>query len=501
MPLWQSIPLASILLPLAGAALASVLPARAARRWTVLLLCLVTGGSCLLLVRTLPGSTAFTYPMGHFGAPWGNELRAGPLEAMMALLFSGISLLSLLGGVRRLQEDITSHRQSAFCAILLLMQAALMAQVYTNDLFTVYVFVEIMTIAGCALIASRSTRGRGLASAARYMVMNLIASALLLLGIILTYDLTGHLLMEPVQKAILPLQQSGAYALPLTAVIALPVLALAIKAALFPFHTWVPDAYASATPTGAAMLSGVVCKGYLVVLLKVIFRVITPAVVLDAGISDVLFCFGAAGMVMGSVHALRQTEVKRMIAWSSVAQIGYIFLGLGLHTEAGAAAALLHLMGHAAAKSLLFLSVDPLMAVSGRQGRLEHLRGAGLRAPVAGAAFTLGALSLVGIPFLPGFVSKVSLARAALAYGGLHAWGALAVLALSTLLNVLYMLRTVLLIWSPGGSPRDPAVPSPGPLCHLSLGLLSAACLGLGCLAGPVLDAIRAGLAVFGIPL
>ena len=120
---------------------------------------------------------------------------------------------------------------------------------------------------------------------------------------------------------------------------------------------------------------------------------------------------------------------------------------------------------------------------------------------LAGAAFTLGALSLVGIPFLPGFVSKVSLARAALAYGGLHAWGALAVLALSTLLNVLYMLRTVLLIWSPGGSPRDPAVPSPGPLCHLSLGLLSAACLGLGCLAGPVLEAIRAGLAVFGIPL
>ena len=500
MPLWQSIPFASILLPLAGAAIASVLPAKAARRWAALLLGLIAAGSCSLLIRVLPDAAAYTYPMGHYSAPWGNELRAGPLEALLALVFSGVSLLALWGGSRQLQEDITTHRQPAFCAILLLMQAALMAQVYTNDLFTAYVFVEIMTIAGCILIAARSTRGRGLVSATRYMVMNLIASTLFLLGIILAYDLTGHLLMEPLQKALLPLHESGAYPLPFTAVVALLVLSLSIKAALFPFHTWVPDAYASATPAGAAMLSGVVCKGYLVVLLKVIFRVVTPEVIRAEEISDILFCFGAAGMVMGSVHALRQRELKRMIAWSSVAQIGYIFLGLGLHTEAGAAAAVFHLIGHALAKSLLFLSADPLLAASGRQGRLESLRGAGLRSPLAGCAFTVGALSLVGIPFLAGFSGKVLLARAALDYGGLHAWAALAVLALSTLLNVLYMLRTVLLIWSPG-SESIPEAHRPNPLCCLSLAVLSACVIALGCLAGPVLQAIQTGLSVFGNPL
>ncbi len=187
-----------------------------------------------------------------------------------------------------------------------------------------------------------------------------------------------------------------------------------------------------------------------------------------------------------------------MIAWSSVAQIGYIFLVLGLNTQAGVSAAAFHLLGHAASKSLLFLSVDPLLAASGRRNQLEALRGAGLRSPVAGVTFTLGALSLVGIPLLPGFITKASLARAALECGGPHAWIALAALALSTLLNVLYMLRAVLVIWSPGEELPAGEKASPGPLAAFSLSLLGAANLALGCLAAPAMEAIRTGLSVFG---
>ena len=498
MALWQSIPFACVLIPLFGAAVCSVLPRRFARGWATGLVALVTGLSCWFLAEMNRFDGAYAYRMGHYGAPWGNELRAGPEEAVMGMMFAGLTLICLIGGARRLEKDITAGRQGLYHTLILLMLSALMAQVYTNDLFTAYVFVEIMTIAGCGLIAARAQKGQALVAAVRYMVMNLIGSALFLLGIILLYGLTGHLLMPNLREAVAQLRASGQYDLQLTVVVALLCTGLAAKGALFPFHTWVPDAYSNGTPTSSALLASLVSKSYIVLLVKVMLRVIGVEAILASDVHDVMFGFGIVGMLAGSVVAIRSSDVRRMIAWSSVAQIGYIFMGIGLGTEAGMTAALFHIIAHAAAKSILFLAVEPLSDASGGHGSLEHLRGAGYRAPLAGAAFTVGALSLTGLPLLGGFVSKLNLGLAALDCGGAHAWIALAALALSTLLNVLYMVRIVLVIWSHSDTMQNHACAVTGNRLDFTLVLLIASNIGLFFFASPIMEKLRAGIGLFG---
>ena len=485
-PLWQSIPFACVLLPLFGAAVCSALPRKAARAWAGALIAAVTGLSVWFLAEMTASGEAFAYPMGHYPAPWGNELRAGPLEAVLGVLFAGLTLICLIGGAKRLERDITEGRQGMYHAVLLLMLSALMAQVYTNDLFTAYVFVEIMTIAGCGLIAARASRGQALVSAVRYMVMNLIGSALFLLGIILLYDLTGHLLMPNLRGAAEALLQSGEYDLQLTVVVALLCAGLAAKGALFPFHTWVPDAYSTGTPTSSALLASLVSKSYIVLLAKVLLRVIGPDLIRATEVCDVLFGFGIVGMLAGSVVAIRSQDVRRMIAWSSVAQIGYIFM------------ALFHIMSHAAAQSILFLAVEPLSDASGGRGNLRARRGAGFRAPLAGVAFTAGALSLTGLPFLGGFVSKLALGQAAMACGGAHAWIAIAALARSTLLNVLYMVRAVLIIWSHADGPEEQTAAVTGARLDFALVVLVAANALLFFFASPIMAVMREGIGLFG---
>lgn len=171
----------------------SVLKGKFARRWVFIVLTVVTALSACLTYFIWGYGESYTYMMGHFPAPWGNEIRGGLLEGITALFFSLIMLLSLLGGVKKLDDHVLHDKHSLYYVMILLLTAALMAQVYTNDAFTAYVFVEIMTISACSLIDAR-TKGRTLVAATRYMIMNLLGSGLFLLGIILLYDLTGHLL-------------------------------------------------------------------------------------------------------------------------------------------------------------------------------------------------------------------------------------------------------------------------------------------------------------------
>ncbi|MBR6028984.1 MAG: sodium:proton antiporter [Clostridia bacterium] len=491
--LWQSIPLACVLLPLGSAALTAFLPGRWARRWCLLALALITGLSAVFVLRIWSFGRSYTYPMGHYPAPWGNELRAGPLEAAAGLVFALVMLLSMLGGLGWLDRHIAEEKHALYCALMLLLCASLQAQVYTNDLFTAYVFIEIMTLAAAVLIAVRSS-GPALLAATRYMIMNLIASALFLLGVILLYDLTGHLLMEPIHIKVQELAASGAYHLPLTVVVAVMASGLAIKSALFPFHTWVPGAYGTSTPASAAVLSGLVSKGYIFLLLKVFHRVIGLETIAQTGIGDVLLFFGLAGMICGSVAALSQCDLRRMLAWSSVAQIGYIFAGLGLGTEAGLSAAVVHMLAHAACKSLLFISAGGLYTGESGDTDFSRLSGAALSAPLAGAGFTIGALSIIGLPFLGGFTSKLALAQAAAAIGGPGGWAVLICLILSTLLNVLYFFRALLILWK-----RGETAPGHPPLTHrtasgLAVTALSLLNFAIGVLAVPLLQLVRSGL-------
>lgn len=496
--LWQSIPFISILLPLASAAVVSVLKPRWARCWSLAVLGAITALSATLAIVFAGGAQSYTYMMGHYPAPWGNEIRAGQLEAVTALFFSLIMLLSLIGGLRKLQKHIDSGRQNLYDATLMLLAAALMAQVYTNDLFTAYVFLEIMTLAAGALIAARRG-GRTLVAATRYMIMNLIGSGLFLLGVVMLYSLTGHLLMSNIKDAVALLHASGQYALPLTVVVALLAIGLCVKSALFPFHTWVADAYGYATPASAAILSSLVSKGYIFLLIKIMYRVIGLEVVAATGLFDVLFAFALVGMIMGSVVAIRQNDIRRMVAFSSVAQIGYVYMGIAIGTDAGMMAAMFHVFTHGVCKSMLFLSIDGLTDASGHCKNIRDLRGAGRRHLIAGAAFAVGSLSMVGFPFLGGFVSKLNLALAGMASGGIASVLVLLALAASTSLNTMYFLRTLMTLYSRPEAGRVYPPEERRSLCHqTSLVLLALANLALGLFSQSIVNAITSGLAMFG---
>lgn len=493
---WQNIPFFSILLCLLSAAVCSVLPSRAARIWSHSVLAFCFSGASVLLVFLLqPGRSSFTFTMGHFPAPWGNEIRSGILEALLACLFPFIMLCSLVAGQRNSGEKPGPSRENLYHTLCMLLMASLLSQIYSNDLFTCYVFLEIMTASSCALIIYRNT-GRSLVAGIRYMVLNMVGSGLFLLGVVLLYDLTGHLLMENLNASLQTLAVTEQYHRSLTIIIGLITVGLAVKSALFPFHSWVPEAYSSGTASTNAIVSSLVSKGYIILLLKIYIRVFGWNLVLVSQVDSLLMVFALCGMIFGSLGAIRTRSFTRMIAWSSVAQIGYIYLGISMGAGEGYQAAVFHLIVHACAKSLLFLSAEELKKTADGRDDFDSLSGAARRRPAAGICWTVGAFSLVGLPFTGGLISKILLGTAAFHLSEQAAAVILAVLALSTLLNVLYLLRTMIVLWAPARHGLLPASRSPAAV-SFSFGFLAVASVMIFFLAFPLLQILSQGLLQF----
>lgn len=444
----QNVPFFSIMLSMFSGIVSSVLPGKAARRLNAAVILLIGAASAWLLAWLLQTGGSYTFMMGHFPAPWGNEIRAGALEAGMALFFCIIMLLSLMGGRKKLFDEVELTKHNIYYILTDLLLSSLLALVYTNDLFTAYVFVEINTIAACGLIMIRQN-GRTIEAAVRYMIMSLLGSGLLLMGICMLYDLTGHLLMSNIKESVAAIMAAGTYQIPLTITIGLVTVGLAIKSALFPFHAWLPDAYGYSTVSSAAMLSSLVSKGYIFLLIKIFYRVVGFEIICASKIPNVLFLFGLCGMIFGSISAIWEKDIRRMIAFSSVAQIGYIYMGFGLGTTEGMVASIFHILAHAATKSLLFVSAIGLTDVSGGSRNFFDLTGSAYRNKVAGVGFSVGAMSMVGIPLFSGFVSKLLFAEAAVTHPTHKMMPTLIVLAVSTILNAIYFLKTVVRIYVP----------------------------------------------------
>ena len=451
---------------------------------------------CVFAYTAAGEGLSFVYQMGHFPAPWGNELKIGPLEALLCTAFSTVMGFSLMGGHRDLEADILPHKQNLFFVMSNLMLAALLALTCTNDLFTAYVFVEISTIAACSLVLVKDTQYTLIATM-RYLIMSLLGSGLILISIILLYSITGHLLLPNLLEQVGMLVDTGKYTIPLTVVIGLMGLGLAIKSALFPFHLWLPLAHGSATTSSSAILSGLVVKGYIVLLIKVFYQIFTIETIRSLKITNVIFLFGILAMIVGSVSALREKHIKRMLAYSSAAQIGYIYMGLGLGTDAGVVAAIIHILAHSFTKSMLFCCAGRLAGVMGHHKNLKNLRGAARRDRAAGVAFTIGALSMIGIPLFAGFASKLLFASATLLNNHKMLF-TLGVLGVSTVLNALYYLPAVIVIWSRPEKGEEPAPKrKPDWAFTVSAVLQAAAVFGLGMGFGPLSELIQTGLGLF----
>ncbi len=449
-----NVPLATIVLSLFSGVLCTVISGKAARRYTLVYECVLTGLLVALFVHVYRNGS-FTYVMGEFPAPWGNEIRAGVLEAVVALTFMVIMGCSVAAGARFVSLDMDESKVNLYYALLNLMTAALMAIIWTNDVFTGYVFLEILTLTSCGVLIVREI-GRTTLAAVRYMILNLLGSGLFLLGVVFLYDMTGHLLMVPMRETAAELAADPQGLTVLTLSVGILTIGLSIKSGLFPFHFWMPDTYGKATPTSASVLSSLVSKCYIFLLIKIYWRAIGVDVMMHMPVGNILFVLGMLGIVLGSVSAMRAEDINRMVAFSSAAQIGYIFLGIGIGGQEGYTAALFHILAHSVTKSMIFLTTPRLAEVSEGNVAFRYLQGSALRDRNAGVFFLVGALSMIGIPIFAGFASKLLFGLAALEHQS-DAKLVLTMLALaaSSMLNALYFIRTVIRIYTPNPAVRD----------------------------------------------
>ena len=510
MRLVENIPFFSIFIMMAGGIVTPLLGGRnRARVLHLVLVGAVAVMSGLLLGYTSDG-TCFRFMMGHFPAPWGNEVRAGALEALMSLVFSLVMFLTVAANKRSLEHDIPSERAGLYYVMMNLLFSSLLALIYTNDLFTAYVFIEINTISACAIVCAKES-GETVAAAIRYLIMSLVGSGLILISIALLYCQTGHLLMEPMAGAVRELALSGKDLFPLKMALVMMTSGLAVKSALYPFSSWLPGAHANATAASSSVLSGLVLKGYIILLLKVYMRIMGMDLIIRLRVNDLLFVFGILAMVIGSVKALQQHMVKRVIAYSSIAQIGYIFMGIGMGTMAGLAAAVLHMIVHAVTKPMLFTAAGGLMDCSGHQREIAALRGSARRNPAAGIGLVVGSMAMIGIPFFSGFISKISFAMASF-HDLNRAVVVLGALAVSTVLNAMYYIPLIIIVFSERGPEKadyeaaglvDAAVPEVGePVRDFHFAAAMACFMAgnvlIGTCYGPVVRMIETGLANFG---
>ncbi len=410
--------------------------------------------SLITLQFCLTHEGSFVYLMGHFPAPFGNEIRFGVFETLMASMFSIVMLLSLAAGMKHIFHDVKEEKQSFYFLMMNLLFASLLALIYTNDLFTAYVFVEINTLTSCSIVMLKHSK-ETLVATTRYLIMSLLGSGLFLIGISILYDITGHLLMTSVganeafslKSSIANLVATGRYQFPLEMIICLFAIGLGIKSALYPFHSWLPDAHGQSTSASSAVLSGLVLKGYIILFIKLVYRVFGLEVINNSSVLNILFAFGVLAMTIGSIKAVNERDLKRMIAYSSVAQIGYIYMGIGLGNELGMIAACFQILVHAFTKTMLFNTAGAFMDTAGGSRKFKDLKGAARKNMLAGIAFAVGAFSMIGIPLFGGFIVKYNLALASLSSSPSKATIALVALVISTVLNAIYYVPALMVLF------------------------------------------------------
>lgn len=451
----QNFPLFMIILPMVTSAIVTVVKSpKVAKAITLTVQSVIIVLSVILLVYLINSPTqTFNYMMGHFPAPFGNELRIGVLEALLSSVFLIILFFSVNGAPTEVEEELAEGKHYLYYMMINLMSVSLNALLFTNDIFTAYVFIEINTIVSCSLILMKR-KGPNFRAANKYLTMSSVGSGLFLLASAIIYSITGHLLIEFMHTSVVELVKNGQYIFPLTVSLVLYTIALINKAGLFPFHTWLPDAHGSSVTSASSILSSLVLKVYIFLLIKIFYRLYGLDVVADLGIGPILVGFGIAAMIFGSIVAISQKDAKRMAAYSSVAQMGYIFMGIGIGTELGYMTAVFHIIVHAITKSAVFLSLGSLIRTVGSK-KLADLKGAAKYNKVAAISFTISALSMVGVPLFAGFSSKLLYGQALFSSNSTPTiWLGMIGLAISSFLNVVYFIPVVISLFS-GNSELD----------------------------------------------
>jgi multicomponent Na+:H+ antiporter subunit D len=389
-----------------------------------------------LLVR-VQQSGPVLYHMGGWAPPWGIEFKADLLRIFILLIVISVSLWIFIYAVRDLKHELKKEVTGWYYSLFALLVGSMTGMALTNDLFNLFVLMEICAIAACAIISIKEDR-ECLEASFKYLILSAMGTGCFLLGVAMLYMATGYLNYSLLQLELV--ETLTLYPRNIFAAAALFIVAFGTKAALFPLHVWLPDAHASAPSPSSAMLSGLVIKIYAFALFLIFYQVF-PRELLDLiPLNEIILWLASLGTMFGSIYAMLQADLKKMLAYSSIGQIGYIFMGIGFDHNLALIGGFYHIMVHAVTKAMLFMVAGVIIYSTGVR-QIKDLAGIGRVLPLTMLAFTIGSASMIGIPGTGGLISKWYLSLSALEIG--RPFFVLIILA-SSLLNAIYYMPIVI---------------------------------------------------------
>ncbi|QGP91021.1 NAD(P)H-quinone oxidoreductase subunit 2, chloroplastic [Neomoorella glycerini] len=455
------------------------------RDWFAVVSLGISGAACLGLAQIIWTRGEVEYRLGSWPAPWGITLNIDGFNLMVALLVAGVSLLV---GIYTVADMSQNSGLTRFYTLYLLLTVGIMGLTFTGDIFNLYVFLEIMSVAAYGLVAFEEERPEAIAGAYKYLVLGSVGTGAVLLGIAVLYGLVGTLNMRDLALKVQALGIQGQPPLALSLAMAALITGLGLKAAVVPLHSWKPDAYAGASMPVGAVLAAASTTASLYALVRLLVVIYIPWLNI---VRPILLALAVLTMLVGGFLILQQNDLRRVLAYSSISQVGYILLGLGLWTPIGSSGALLHLMNFAIMETLLFLAAGVIIRQAGTS-ELRYLGGWGRRLPTNTMLFGLAALASAGVPPLNGFASKWLIYRAGLEAG--HPFLTVIAVVVSALTLIAYGKVFSGLFLGPVKS--EGKIFKPSFLTMLPTWVLAILCILLGLWPAQALTYLRPALAV-----
>ena len=481
------LPVLQVVVPLVSAPLIVLVRHRSAA-WVIAMLASWTAFAiAVALAFRVAEVGTISYALGSWPPPWGIEYRVDALSALVLVLVSAVSAIVTPYAKESIAAELPPDQTYLFFAMFCLALAGLLGISITGDAFNLFVFLEISSLSTYVLIALGQRR-QALTAAYQYLIMGTIGATFYVIGVGLLYLMTGTLNMVDMAERLMNVDEVR----PLVAALAFVTVGIGLKLALFPLHQWLPNAYTYAPSVVTAFLAATATKVSIYVLIRFNFLIFSGAAGLsEAPFQEFLMVLSIVAIVSMSLVALFQDELKRMLAYSSVAQVGYITLGVSLANPSGLTAAVSHLLNHGITKGALFLLLGILTLRCGNT-RLSQLSGVGSRMPLTAFGIVLGGLSLIGVPGTAGFVTKWYLVRASLESGS---WWLAGLIVASSLIAVGYVWRFVETAYLKESLPHGRRVVAAPLWMALPAALLVAGCLYFGLETsfnvGFVSDAVR----------
>ncbi|MEM9810713.1 MAG: monovalent cation/H+ antiporter subunit D family protein [Pseudomonadota bacterium] len=426
----NDLPVLPVILPLIAAPICLLLPNTKLPGMFASLIAAVAAFASVLLLLQVIDSGPLTYNMGGWAAPLGIAYRIDLAGAIVMTLVATMAAFTLPYAINSVETEIVRSQTSAFFAMFLICFSGLIGVVATGDAFNVFVFLEISSLSTYTLVALGAKHDRrALTAAFTYLILGTIGATFFVIGLGLLYQMTGTLNMLDLHERL-----DGQDNKVIRAAFAFILTGLGLKLAMFPLHRWLPNAYTFAPSAVTAFLASTATKVAIYAMLRFLFTVYG----FNFEFMNIAFTFfiilGMLGMFVGSLIAVFREDVKMIFAYSSVAQIGYMLLGISFATTAGVSAALVYVVNHAVTKAALFMAIGAVFYAMGSQ-RMAAFRGLAKRMPVTCGALIVSGLALIGVPLTAGFISKWLLVQAAFD----------TVLAVPSLLIVLFIVGTTLL--------------------------------------------------------